>query len=52
MISIVVLVMWIIVGLLGLVNCIKGNECRWINYWFVYGVLIAILINQIVEKFA
>lgn len=49
---VVALIMWIIAGLLGLINCLKGNECRWIDYWIVYGVLIAILVNQIVEKLA
>ena len=49
-ISIMVLVCWLIVGGLGLINCITKRECRWIDYWLVYGVLIVNLIDEIFEK--
>ena len=51
-ISIMVLVCWLIVGGLGLINCITKRECRWIDYWLVYGVLIVNLIDNIIEKSA
>ena len=51
-ISIMVLVCWLIVGGLGLINCITKRECRWIDYWLVYGVLIVNLIDDIIEKLA
>ena len=50
-ILVVALIMWIIVGLIGLVNCL-GNKCCWITYWLLYGVLIVLLVNQIGEKLA
>lgn len=49
-ISIMVLVCWLVVGGLGLINCITKRECRWIDYWLVYGVLIVNLIDEIFEK--
>ena len=49
-ISIMVLVCWLIVGGLGLINCITKRECRWIDYWLVYGVLIVNLIDEVFEK--
>lgn len=51
-ISVVAFILWAIVGLLGLINCLSGRECRWINYWFVYSVLMITLSNQIAEQFA
>ena len=51
-ISVVVSVLWLIVGGLGLINCITKRECRWIDYWLVYGVLIVNLIDNIIEKSA
>ena len=51
-ISIMVLVCWLIVGGLGLINCITKRECRWIDYWLVYGVLIVNLIDNIIEELA
>ena len=49
-ISVVALVLWAIVGILGFVNCISGRTCKWIDYWLVYGVLIVSLVNEIFEK--
>ena len=49
-ISVVVFVLWLIVGGLGLINCITKRECRWIDYWLVYGVLIVSLVDKVVEK--
>ena len=51
-ISVFALICWIIVGGLGLINCITKRECRWIDYWLVYGVLIVNLIDDIIEKLA
>lgn len=48
--SIVALVLWAIVGILGLINCISGRTCKWIDYWLVYGVLIVSLVDKVVEK--
>ena len=49
-ISIMVLVCWLIVGILNLASCITGHECKWLDYWLVYGVLIINLIDEIFEK--
>ena len=49
-ISIVVLLLWLIVGGLNLARCIIKRECSWLDYWLVYGVLIVNLIDDIVEK--
>ena len=49
-ISVAALVIWIIVGLLNLINCINHRKCLWSNYWLAYSVLIIALINQLVEK--
>ena len=51
-ISIMVLVLWAIVGILGFVNCISGRTCKWIDYWLVYGVLIVSLVDKVVEELA
>ena len=48
--SMVALVLWVIVGILSLVNYISGRTCKWIDYWLVYGVLIVNLIDEIFEK--
>ena len=49
-ISIMVLVCWLIVGVINLASCITKHECRWLDYWLVYGVLIINLINEVFEK--
>ena len=51
-ISVIAFIMWVIVGLLGLINCLNGRECRWINYWLVYSMLMITFSNQIAEKLA
>lgn len=51
-ISIVALVLWAIVGILGFVNYISGRTCKWIDYWLVYGVLIVSLVDKVVEELA
>ena len=51
-ISVVALICWLVVGGLGLINCITKRECRWIDYWLVYGVLIVNLIDNIIEELA
>ena len=51
-ISVGAFILWIIVGVLGLINCINGRECRWINYWLVYSMLMITFSNQIAEKLA
>ena len=50
LISIVVLVIWLIVGGINLARCIVKSECSWLDYWLVYGVLIINLIDEIFEK--
>ena len=49
-ISVFALICWIIVGILNTVNYVNNRECRWIDYWLVYGVLIVNLIDEIFEK--
>lgn len=49
-ISIMALVCWLIVGILNLASCIIKHECRWLDYWLLYGVLIINLIDEVFEK--
>ena len=49
-ISIMVLVCWLTVGILNIVNYVNNRECRWIDYWILYGVFIINLINNTIEK--
>lgn len=49
-ISLAVLVIWLIVGGLNLARCITKRECSWLDYWFLYGVLIINLIDEVFEK--
>ena len=49
-ISIMVLVCWLTVGVINLASCITEHECKWLDYWLVYGVLIINLIDEIFEK--
>ena len=49
-ISIMVLVCWLTVGVLNLASYITKHECRWLDYWLVYGVLIINLIDEVFEK--
>ena len=49
-ISIAVLVLWLIVGGLNLARCITKRECRWLDYWLLYVVLIINLIEEVFEK--
>ena len=49
-ISVVVLVLWLIVGGLNLARCITKRECSWLDYWLVYVVLIVNLIDEIFDK--
>ena len=49
-ISIVAIICWAIVGILNIVNYVNNRECRWIDYWLVYGVLIVSLVDKVVEK--
>ena len=49
-ISIAVLVLWLIVGGLNLARCIAKHECRWLDYWLLYVVLIINLIDEVFEK--
>ena len=47
-ISITCLICWSIVGILNILNRIHNNQCNWIDYWLVYGVLIVILVEKLV----
>lgn len=49
-ISIMVLVCWLIVGVINLASCITKRECRWLDYWLLYVVLIINLIDEVFEK--
>lgn len=49
-ISVASLIIWMIVGLINLVNCVNHRKCSWADYWLAYSVLIIALINQLVEK--
>ena len=49
-ISIMVLVCWLIVGVINLASCITKHECRWLDYWLLYVVLIINLIDEVFEK--
>ena len=49
-IYIVAIICWAIVGILNIVNYVNNRECRWIDYWILYGVFIINLINNTIEK--
>ena len=50
-IYIVAIICWAIVGILNIVNYVSNRECRWIDYWILYGVFILNLINDVIVKF-
>ena len=50
-ISVFALICWVIVGIFNLVNYINDSECRWFDYWLLYGVFIFNLVNDIIVKF-
>ena len=45
-ISVFAIICWAIVGILNVVNYVNNRECRWIDYWILYGVFIINLINK------
>lgn len=49
MLSIIVFIIWLIAGVLNLVNCRSDDYQYWrISYWLTYGVLMSILLYNII----
>lgn len=47
-INIFLLVMWIFIGICGVIVCMIGIEPSWLNFWICYTVIIVYLIQNII----